>query len=120
MKRLLFSLATVLVILAVSCKKDDPTPSVAGTTWDVYIKWSSAPDTVLFRPRFDAGGTGVEVDGTGTPTGITMTWTQDNSTVTWTYPSTTSITGTLSGDGKTMTGTGTSGAYTAGFRAVKQ
>ena len=121
MKSLLTGLALVLVMLVVSCKEEENvTPSVQGSTWEVYIKWTSAPDTVLFRPRFDAGGTGAEVDAGGSPTGPTFTWTQADKTVSWTYPSTTAITGTLSNDGKTMTGTGTSGSYTAGFRAVKK
>lgn len=120
MKSLLSSLAVMLVMLVVSCKEDDPIPSVEGTTWNIYVKWSSAPDTVLFYTRYDGGGTGVEVDGGGTPTGVTFTWTQDDNAIEWVYAGPMTFNGTLSGDGKTMSGTAVAGPNSAGWRAVKK
>lgn len=80
-------------------------PSLDGTTWTVRVKWAEDADTALFRPRFDAGGTGVQVDSAGTPTKVTFTWKQEKQQVNWTYPSTVQFSGTVSADGRSMTGT---------------
>ena len=116
-----FLLLAIAGVLIASCKKDDPFPSIEGTTWDTFMKWSSQQDTVTWGTRFDAGGTGVEVDGGGNPTGATFSWTQDDENVTLTYTSpAANMAGTISSDGNSMSGTGSFGIITGGWRAEKR
>ncbi len=121
MKRVLFITIVTAILFVAGCKKDEVFPSVEGTTWEVTIKWTFAADSVTFYTRYDAGGSGVEVTSGGTPTGPTFTWSQDDQTINWNYGASTTLTGTIADDSKTMTGTGTTtggGGGTSGWRAV--
>jgi hypothetical protein len=95
-------------------------PSVEGTTWIVSVKWDTDPDTALFRPRFDTGGSGVQVDSAGKPTKLTFNWEQDKQSVSWTYPSKVHFTGTISPGGDTMSGTGVYQKKSSEWRALKK
>ena len=124
MIRVLALLLIVASVISFSCRSNDSGDSgfssIEATTWIVYAKWNTDPDTAMFRPWFDAGGKGVQVDSGGKPTGIAFTWTQDKQTVKWSYPSKVRFTGTLSSNGDTMSGTGTYQSKKSDWWAVKR